>query len=247
MAPTPDQWDGKAAQGTLKRWDAFGLKWDGNVPVNQGAKMQYLHVISGFSSLRDHSLEEVTGSVATGMDQNPAFPTPPVTPAQLKAALAGFTASVAAQNMGGKAATIEKNAKRDALVGMLRQNAAYVQQTCHNDLQTLTSSGFEAAVNTHTRTALDKPVIASVDLGNAGQLLVQLHPLPHAKSYEVRYAVLGTDKTQGPWQSAGMFTDSRAMDINGLTGGVTYIVQVRAIGGTTHYSDWSDGFSHMSM
>ena len=29
--------------------------------------------------------------------------------------------------------------------------------------------------------------------------------------------------------------------------GVTYTVQVRGVGGTTGYSDWSDPVSHMAM
>jgi len=32
-----------------------------------------------------------------------------------------------------------------------------------------------------------------------------------------------------------------------LTPGTTYNVQVRAIGGSTGYSDWSDPSSHMSL
>lgn len=37
------------------------------------------------------------------------------------------------------------------------------------------------------------------------------------------------------------------MPLNGLTPGTQYQVQVRAIGGSTGYSDWSDSVSHMSM
>ena len=42
-------------------------------------------------------------------------------------------------------------------------------------------------------------------------------------------------------------TNSRSMPLNGLTPGTQYQVQVRAIGGSTGYSDWSDTVSHMSM
>ena len=37
------------------------------------------------------------------------------------------------------------------------------------------------------------------------------------------------------------------MPVNGLTPGTNYTFQVRAIGGSTGYSDWSDPVSHMSM
>ena len=35
--------------------------------------------------------------------------------------------------------------------------------------------------------------------------------------------------------------------INGLTAGTNYSIEVRAIGGSTGYSDWSDPVSHMSL
>jgi hypothetical protein len=37
----------------------------------------------------------------------------------------------------------------------------------------------------------------------------------------------------------GIFTQARRMEIDGLTPGTTYTVQVRAIGGSTGSSDWS--------
>ncbi|MFO1481723.1 MAG: fibronectin type III domain-containing protein [Verrucomicrobiaceae bacterium] len=51
----------------------------------------------------------------------------------------------------------------------------------------------------------------------------------------------------GPYQSGGLFTNSRSMAINGLTPGGNYQFQVRAVGGSTGYSDWSDPVSHMSL
>ncbi|MCX7009715.1 MAG: fibronectin type III domain-containing protein [Kiritimatiellaeota bacterium] len=248
MAPTPLKWDGKDAQGNPLRWDTPGLRWDGVVPQPQGRHMQYMRVMIGFTTVKDHRLEEIAGAVIAGLTASTAaYPTPPVTPANLHTALTEFTAAVAAQEMGGKAATIDKNTKRDTLIGMLRQLAAYVQMKCNDDLQTLTSSGFEAVVNTHTQAPLAKPEIVNLDNGNSGQLLVRINAVAHAKSIEVRLAVVGAGNVPGPWQSAGLFTDSRALAINGLTPGTTYQVQVRAIGGSTGYSDWSDPSSHMSL
>ena len=44
-----------------------------------------------------------------------------------------------------------------------------------------------------------------------------------------------------------MCTNSRAVPINGLTPGTTYVVEIRAIGGSTGYSDWSNAVAHMSL
>ena len=51
----------------------------------------------------------------------------------------------------------------------------------------------------------------------------------------------------GAPQSGGLFTYSRNRVIENLTPDVLYTIQVRAIGGTTGYSDWSDPISHMAM
>jgi hypothetical protein len=60
-------------------------------------------------------------------------------------------------------------------------------------------------------------------------------------------AAVCAENTPGPWQAAGMFTNSRSMTIDGLTPGTTYMFQVRAIGGSTRYSDWSNSVSRMCV
>ena len=113
-------------------------------------------------------------------------------------------------------------------------------------MATLLSSGFEAVSTNRSQTPLPPPSIRSLDNGNSGQLLVKVTPIANSRAYEVRYAAV-SGGTPGPWQSGGLFTNSRAMSINGLTPGTIYQMQVRAIGGSTGYSDWSDPVSHMSL
>jgi hypothetical protein len=187
-----------------------------------------IRVMLGFTNAPDHQLEDIGGSVIKGMTGNATYPTPPVTPANLQTALTAFTAAIAAQSQGGTAATADKNNKRDAVVGLLRQLAGYVQANCNNDLAKLLTSGFEAVTTSHTQSALGKPAIVSVDNGNSGQLLVKVTPVGNAKCYDVRYAALAAGGAPGAWQSGGFFTNSRIMPINGLTAGTNYSIQVRA-------------------
>ena len=209
--------------------------------------MAQLRVLLGFTAAPDHSVEETALSVITNLYGNPAFPTPPVSQADLQTALDNLSTAIAAQAQGGTAATAAKNAARDALVALLRQLAGFVQAHCGNDLATLLSSGFDAVSTNRASMPLPKPVIRTILNGNSGQLLVTVAPVANAKCYEGRYAAIGAGGTPGPWQSAGLITNSRSMPMNGLTPGTMYTFQFRAIGGSTGYSDWSDAVSHMSL
>ena len=208
---------------------------------------QQLRVLLGFTNAPDHQLEETAGAVIAGLTGNAAFPSPPVPLSDLQAALTNFTNAIAAQSQGGPAATANKNNMRDALVTLLRPLAGYVQENCNNNLALLLSSGFEAVSTNRARAPLAVPSIVSVDNGNTGQLLVKVTPSANSKCYELRFAAIGSGGAPGPWQSGGLFTNSRSMPLNGLTPGTSYSVQVRAVGGSTGYSDWSDPVSHMSL
>ena len=206
-----------------------------------------LRVSLGFAEASDHTVEGVAGDVLDNMTGNPNFPTPPVLPPALFGARNEFLQAMADQAQGGTAATAEKNNKREALLVLLRQLASYVQDNCDNDLAKLLSSGFEAVNMNRVQSPLETPHIKDIKPGMSGQLRVRVTPVKNARTYELQYALMGAGGTPGPWQDGGLHADSRAIPINGLTPGQTYMVQVRAVGGSTGYSDWSDPSSHMSM
>ena len=83
--------------------------------------------------------------------------------------------------------------------------------------------------------------------GNTGQIIMRVGAISTARNYEPQYALIGPGGTPGPWVSAGLFSNSRSMPVNGLTPGAEYLFRVRAVGGSTGYSDWSDTRSHRSM
>ncbi len=104
-----------------------------------------------------------------------------------------------------------------------------------------------AASTSHAQGELDTPVITGILNAGSGQLKLRIDPIPNARCYEARYALIGPGGAPGPWQDGGLFTNSRKIIIPGLTPGSTYAFQIRAVGGSTGYSDWSDQVSHMSM
>ncbi len=209
--------------------------------------MPQLRVLLGFASAPDNALDELAGAVLQKLYGNAIYPTPPVTSVALTTAKNDFSAAVAAANLGGPGDTAIKNNKREDLVDLLRKLAVYVQERHENDLANLLSSGFDAVSTNRASSPLAPPHIKDITNGNTGQLVLRVTVVTNAKCYEVRSALVGPNGTLGPWQTGGLFTNSRSMAVGGLTPGTVYQFQVRAVGGSTGYSDWSDPVSHMSM
>lgn len=204
--------------------------------------MAIVHVSLSFAQLPDAALDEFTGKVIAGLTDNAAFPTPVVALADLTTAKTAFEDAMSAMANGGKQATATKDAARTALLNLLRQEANYVQGAANNDLATLLSSGFQAASNNKTQTQLAKPTIADILNEMSTQLVVRGKPVANAHAYEAK-----VKNGTGGFVPAGTFTSVRRMVLTGLTPGQTYTVQIRAVGGSTGYSDWSDPVSHMAM
>ena len=203
--------------------------------------MAQLRVLLGFAQASDHGLATLAGSVLAGLTGNATFPAPPVTLATLRVVVKDFTDAIAAQTQGGTAATAAKDEARQVLITHLRKLANYVQQTS-TTLFDLLSSGFDAVSSNRAQTQLHRPVITRLDNGMSTQLIVRMPPVPNARCYETRLWIV-----PGQYLPSQLFGSTRDVILAGLTPGQIYSVQVRAIGGSTGFSDWSDPVSHMSM
>jgi hypothetical protein len=206
-----------------------------------------IRIADGFRLQTAEQLVTTGGAIIKGLTGNAAFPEPTVDLKTVQTAVDDLSAALVAQAQGGTAATAEKNNKRAVLVAHLRKLKHYVEDNCGNDPAVLMSSGFQAAVRTRTRTPLANPSILDIRFGNRAELVLHVTPIAHAKCYEVQSAIMSSDNGQGPWLAAGMFTNSRSMIVAGLIPGTTYVFQVRAIGGSTGYSDWSNPVSRMCV
>ena len=214
--------------------------------------MAYLRVYLGFASASSHVIEETTGHVLAGIYANATiYPAPPVSAVALQAGLTAFTTAVAAQKDGGPAATALKNQQRAALVALLRRLAMYVQDTIQGNpaygLAELLLSGFDAVSTSRTQHPLATPTILKIDNSGDGSLTLRVKPSANARTYEVQSQLVVAGGAPGPWTSAGLFQNSRAMEVTGLTPGAMYNFQVRAVGGSTGYSQWSDAVGHRSL
>jgi hypothetical protein len=95
-----------------------------------------------FTGYRDPYLEKFGGRVATLLTYNPAFPHPPVEPAQLSAHVFAFRTACQAAMQGGLRFAAARDQAREVLLSALRREAAYVQTRSGHDLEMLLSSGF---------------------------------------------------------------------------------------------------------
>lgn len=177
----------------------------------------------------------------------PPNPPPPVSQAELAAAIAQYSVAKSLGSQAGPVNTAEKNDGRKTLEGLLRQLAVYVQANHGHDLTKLLSSGFEAASRNNAPSTLAVPNILGVVNRGTEQLVLRVEAMANVRMYEVRYALRETDGTLGPWQYGAFSTNSRAIPVTGLTPGRSYQLQVRALGGRAGASDWSNPTSHMSM
>jgi hypothetical protein len=186
-------------------------------------------------------------AVISGLTNNSAFPNPTVALKDLQAAADDLKAALAAQVHGGKAATAEKNNKREVLMNLLRTMKHYVEDNCGKDPAVLLSSGFQVASTNRASSPLANPSILNIDVARSTELVLKVTPIPRAKLYEVRMAPVNSSSGAGPWQNLGLFSSSKGITIGELTPGSTYAFQVRAVGGSTGYSEWSNSVSRMCL
>jgi len=204
--------------------------------------MPILHVSLDFTNLADAALDEFCGEVLTQMTGNAAFATPVPALNDVSSVRSDYETALLQLGTGGKAATAAKNAARTALENIMRELAAYVEKTSANNLAVLLSSGFNAASTNRASVPLDKPASLVIKNGVSTQLLGKVPAVRNAKTYEARI-----QPPTGPAAVVNVGSDSRRLEMNGLTPGLVYTISIRALGGSTGASDWSDPVSHMCM
>lgn len=207
--------------------------------------MATVKVALGFARLSDGDLDGFADTVWKGLtDYAGDYPTPPVTLVNLLAQLNDFRDKIAAAAVGGKADTAAKDASRQTLLGMLQQLALYVEMMANGDREMLLRSGFQARSTERQRLPLEKPTGVTITNDGEGVLNVQVDPVKNCSMYEGRAKV---DDDASEWMPSVFTGDSRKIRFEGLTPGAMYTIQIRALGGSTGMSDWSDPSQHRSL
>jgi hypothetical protein len=194
-----------------------------------------------FGSYDDKQLDIFSGNNVTCMTDNAAFSDPTVKITDLGVLQVNYHTALQNSFNRGTHLTALKEEARNALVAALRLNAAYVQSRPGLTLSMLLSSGYLANSTNHAQSQLDTPDL-TIDNGNTTQLIAHLTSVDNAHSYQVQ--VMTPD---GKVVATVVSPQGRNIVIPGLTPGIVYTLQGRAVGGSTGFSDWSDPVSHMCM
>lgn len=188
-------------------------------------------------------LDEIASAVLDQLYTRTIYPAPPVPEADLQATYLDLTAARVRAVQGGKLATAQKKEVEATLEEMLTLNAFYVNIHCGGSLSKLLSSGYEAVSDNTARVPLPTPEVVIATLGMSGELVLKTPAIRNAKGYQAKHALIDGQGTPGEWVQDEIFTRSRQIIVRGLTPGAMYAVSVRAIGGSTGSSGWSNRMS----
>ncbi len=205
--------------------------------------MASIRTVRSYNRLADGKLSAFAGATAVGLTNNPDLLTPPVAATVITTLQQVFDDAIVKALDGSKLDTVAKNAARLDLITSLDKNASYVDINCDDDLSVLLSSGYQAVSANRAQAILNAPDVMAVDSPQTGALKVRIKPDYKSKSYVGRIKTAAGSEF-GPSIS---FASSRKIVFNGLTSGVTYVMQLCAIGGSTGQSDWTEPFTKMSM
>jgi hypothetical protein len=143
---------------------------------------------------------------------------------------------------GGSTETAIQEQKRLAVNQQLHKLAIFCQENCNDDPAVFKTSGFLLASTSHTSSPLPKCVLRTVTNGATTQLIAEAEPMDNATGWEARTWV-----GNNPPQHAECLKPTRKMTIINQIPGTLVNVQMRAQGGSTGFSDWSDPVQHMCM
>jgi hypothetical protein len=173
---------------------------------------------------------------------NPLFPKPPVSLADLAGLQTTYQAALSAATLGGQAERAAFREARGALVAALRRIAAYIQSLGLTKESEVLSSGFDLAVWDTRPKPLMTPVLVRLDNSFSTQLSLKLRAVANARVYEVQFS----DDGGQTWQRLGIYPHTKGIMLAGVTPGKVYALRVRAVGGSRRYSDWSNAIACMA-
>jgi len=172
-------------------------------------------------------------TVMASLTGNPDIPTPQPTPAQLQTGITDLITAKDAAETGGKQAKELRNQKRDILIGLLKQEAAYVSMIANNNVAVMLGAGFDVSKIPSPIGPLPKPEKFEVSSPQKSWLQLSLKRIKGAGNYQFEYKKVG----DAEWTI--VCSPKAKIIITGLDSAAQYIGRVLPIGANTDrtYSD----------
>lgn len=176
--------------------------------------------------------------IVTSLTGNSHYPLPWPTavpaPTALANAFANLQRLASAAASGDTAKIAARNLARDEVTVMLKKIALYLELVADGDRAILETTGYELAKahggHSPGPGVLPAPENLRVERGPlSGVLLVQVHTLKGAGSYEVQIAS-ADPKVETNWRLVTLSKTATHIELTGLTPGTVYYVRVRGIG-----------------
>jgi hypothetical protein len=177
--------------------------------------------------------------VLTNLTGNSFYPTPRVPLATLQTALNAYTTSLGKAEKGSSVDKAQKNADKATLIGLLRQECDYVNETALGNPVALAGCGYPLSKDPQPSvlgTATPKLEIGDV----SGQLISSTPAVDGAVTYKHR---ITADVSATVWRE--ILTTKATCKIDGLVPGTVYHSQIDAIG-TNDQVTTSDVVSRMA-
>ena len=151
--------------------------------------MALLRITNGFADLADANLIVFASGLVHNMTDNPDFPNPDPSLADVTKAIDAFSNARIKAVDGGIASTLEKARLKQELVETLYLLAYYVLYASRGDRNKVLSTGFELAKERSTMMVIDVPGnLRLSDGGNPGMVALRFDRVIGAKSYLYQYA-----------------------------------------------------------
>ncbi|MBK1883356.1 fibronectin type III domain-containing protein [Luteolibacter pohnpeiensis] len=206
-----------------------------------------LRVSQKFASGSAEDLVTLARTVSAKLYSDVDYISPPFPKDTLDVEIAGLEEAMELQASSGPAGTALKNERQAYLVSLLQELALYVQVASKNNLSMLLDSGFQAMSRNRSMVPLATPLLQRIKQGMSGETEVTVKPVATAKCYQVDIAPVSNEGVLGEFSQVAIQSSSRNILVTGLTPGNVYAYRIRAIGGSTGFSDWSNITTHRSL
>lgn len=124
--------------------------------------------------------------VAEGMTDNPHFPTPPVTPAELGAMADALALAITEATEGSRQSRLQRDAQVAVVKTKLRWVADYVRMAAQGNAVKLTSSGFELAKPSGPPQVMGTPMMKAARMtGRHGEVELRWSGVANRNVYQI--------------------------------------------------------------